>query len=597
MTYSSRRQTQVWIFCVFVAWISSRGLQAQAPVDPSSGVDARVNYASLTQFGPWDDRNYALTHDDLELLSPEEASLDLPIPAFFRVALRRELDLPQRGRWQYPLSAPEIFQRRFGGFQVRGRHYRRLKRVDGRLRLDLSAPSVVSSASAAVELDGTSRVSSPAGSAESAVAVRPGDPLRLIAASNGPEFSAVWVHLSTDGGVTWQRVALPEDDTSADPTVAWSADGSRAYFASLASCQQPGGCDLHVYRSDDGGLTWNGLEQVTPGDPRREFGKPADKEYLHVDTHPDSPFHDRVYLVWWGFGLGMRVAHSTDFGNSWSIAVVPGAQGIGADLVSDRSGRLFLLWHDPTQRRVLVSRSTDGGVTFEAPTQVAVNSGSFRFTPPAQGARGVAMILSADADLTGGPNADSLYATWSDLVVEESVYEAGATVAGASGAGDAGGDHSRVVVARSHDGGQTWQESSPHPIADSLTVDRFNPWLVVDTSGHLHVTFYSTLRDPSRTSVDLMRSVSVDGGATWSHPHRLTEVSSSSPNDIFQFGDYNGLAVLAGQAVATFTDNRDETGAGVDSVDIYVAGFATGASIFADGFESGGTEAWSSGRR
>ncbi len=578
----SRRQLQLGLFGVMAVCLGSSGLLAQAPIDPSRGVDARVDYASLVAFGPWDDRNYALTQEALDLLSPEEASLDLPIPAFFRVVLRRELDLPQYGAWQYPLSAPEIFQRRFGGFQVRGRHYRQLHRINGRLRLDLSAPTVKDTTST-VALDGTSRVSSPSGSAESAVAVRPGDPQRLIAASNGPDFSAVWTHLSTDGGASWQRTTVPLDETSADPTVAWSADGTKAYFGSLASCGQAGGCDLHLYRSDDGGQSWGGLEQETPGDPRREFGQPADKEYLHVDTHSESPFLDRVYLVWWGFGQGMKVAHSADFGNTWSTTVVAGAQGIGADLVSDRSGRLFLLWHDPTQQAVLVARSTDGGATFEVPTQVATNNASFRFTPPAQGARGVAMIITADADLTGGLHDGSLYAAWSDRVTA-GVRAAGSDV------------HSRIVVARSRDGGVTWQESSPHPTADSLTVDRFNPWLAVDASGHLHMTFYSTLRDPSRTSVDLMRSVSMDGGVTWSEPRRLTAVASQSPNDEFQFGDYNGLAVLAGQAVATFTDNRDEAGGSVDSVDIYAAGFATGESIFADGFESGDTGAWSSSR-
>ncbi len=47
--------------------------------------------------------------------------------------------------------------------------------------------------------------------------------------------------------------------------------------------------------------------------------------------------------------------------------------------------------------------------------------------------------------------------------------------------------------------------------------------------------------------------------------------------------------------VAIFTDNRNEGGGATDSVDVYAAGRQLSASevIFSDGFESGGTTAWS----
>ena len=559
---------------------ASADLPSAVFIETSRGVDSRVDYPSLIRFGPWDDRNYVLTLEDLALLSPNEATLDLPMPAFFRVVLRRELDLPTSGALQYPLSAPEIFRARFGGFQVAGRTVHRLQRLDGRLRLDLREPAgTAAEVGQPVE---THRVSSPEGSSESAVAVRPGEPGRLIAASNGPDFSAVWTHLSTDGGVTWQRTELPLDVTSGDPTVDWSMDGSKAYVAALAGCEQPGGCELHVYRSGDGGATWTDFEMETPGDPRRELPQSADKEYLHVDTHPASPFADRVYLVWWAFSDGMQVARSADQGHFWQTLALPSAVGVGADLTTDRAGRLFLLWHDPNLRQVLVARSDDGGASFGAPQAVASNSASFRFELPAQAIRNVAMIVSADSDTTDGPFADSLYAAWPD------------TVDPPNAVGGAEENHGRVVVARSRDGGQTWQTTLPHDTADSDTVDRFNPWLQVDASGHVHLTFYSTLRHPDRLSVDLMRTVSVDGGVTWSTPRRLTAVASRSPGDAFQFGDYNGLAVLAGQAVATFSDNRNENGGSGDSVDIYAAAFSVGEPVFSDGFEGGDMSAWSS---
>ena len=66
-----------------------QGVLAQN-IDQSRGVDPRVDYESLTRYGPWDDRNYGLMLEDIELLAPNEHELKNPIPAFFRVEMRRE---------------------------------------------------------------------------------------------------------------------------------------------------------------------------------------------------------------------------------------------------------------------------------------------------------------------------------------------------------------------------------------------------------------------------------------------------------------------------------------------------------------------------
>jgi hypothetical protein len=85
-------------------------------IDQTRGVDQRVDYSSLVKFGPWDDRNYKLTMEDLSYLSPDEENLKDPIPAFFRVELRKEMpELRKNGPAQYPRSAVQLFQRRYGG--------------------------------------------------------------------------------------------------------------------------------------------------------------------------------------------------------------------------------------------------------------------------------------------------------------------------------------------------------------------------------------------------------------------------------------------------------------------------------------------------
>jgi hypothetical protein len=71
------------------AFSAARAADVEVSINPVLGTDARVDYARLLDYGPWDDRNYALTQEDLALLAPNEAELYDPIPAFFRVELRR----------------------------------------------------------------------------------------------------------------------------------------------------------------------------------------------------------------------------------------------------------------------------------------------------------------------------------------------------------------------------------------------------------------------------------------------------------------------------------------------------------------------------
>ena len=82
----------------------------------SRGVDQRVDYAALEKYGPWDDRNYNLTAEDLEYLSPDEHELQNGLPAFFRVELRKEMThLRRSGPAQYPRAALNLFELRYGG--------------------------------------------------------------------------------------------------------------------------------------------------------------------------------------------------------------------------------------------------------------------------------------------------------------------------------------------------------------------------------------------------------------------------------------------------------------------------------------------------
>ena len=580
------RTSKIWsaladsLFALLVLSLPLAPASAQT-IDQSRGIDARVDYQALAQFGPWDDRNYQLTQEDVALLSDDEHLQTEGIPAFYRVHLRRTMDLRTSGPAQYPRSGLPRFLNRYGGFLYEGKIYRNMDKVDGRwvLRLDdgLTFDEVWVGTKA---LDGEARVTNPTGAAESAVAFNPLDTDIVIAGSNGPG-GGQRMHFSTDGGETWtQAAALPLGGTCCDPTVAWSSDGTKGYTATLGS-------SVFFYRTGDNGQTWTDLDTEPGNDPRRELGGGVDKEYLHVDLHPTSPHLDNIYLTWHQ-GNVMQFARSTDFGHTWSapIAFTADPRGIGSDITTDTSGNIYYFYPgfnaSFTESQILLKTSTDGGASFAAGTTVVETlEGVFDFPIPSMDTRNVFIYVSADSDRTGGPFNDSIYAAWTDNSNADS--------------GNPANNHARIQVGTSRDGGATWTITTPHETADQNSVDRYHQWLSVGPDGTVHVIFYDTRQDPTRESVDVYHSFSTDGAQTWSAPSRLTTVTSPKINNGFEFGDYNGLDVVMNDLIAIFTDNRSEDGGGGNSVDVYAVGTQVGsnAEIFTDGFESGDTTAWS----
>lgn len=568
------------VLTVMIVLLCAASAPAQTIVQ-SRGVDARVDYASLTDYGPWDDRNYQLTQDDLTLLGEGERDLTVRAPLFYRIELRERFgNLPTTGPVQYPRSTLPRFLTEYGGFLIDGVLYRKAKLVGDRYLVDTSEPWMTEQDYEDLgpkALTGDVRVTTPVGAAESAVAINPVDPNLVVSGSNGPG-SGQKMQYSTDGGETWSpAAALPLGNTCCDPTVAWSSDGSKAYAATL------GGSSVYIYRSADNGQTWTDLDTEPGADPRREVGGGTDKEYLHVDTVSTSACLDTIYLTWHE-GNTMKFSRSTDRAHTWSspVSLSSGGSemGIGSDIASDKNGRIYYIWPAYSSKKILVRTSEDCGVTFNPTVEVASTQASFDFPIPSMDNRYAWVYLGAAADLGGGPYAGSVYAAWTDTTGPES--------------GTASNNHARIQVAYSRDGGATWNTSTPHETADADTVDRWNQWLAVGPDGTVHVVFYDTRNDPTRRSVDLYWSASTDGAVTWSTPVKLTSEISPHMEDFFQFGDYNGLDVVADQLISVFTDNRNEGGGASDSPDIYAAGQTAGSSaIFADGFESGSTGAWS----
>lgn len=543
------------------------GAQAANRVDPARGVDPTVDYAALMHIGPWDDRNYQLTADDLALLSPDERSARDPVPAFFRVELRRgNPGLRRSGRAQYPRSALQRFERKYHGYLIDGRIYRGIQRLDDGSFEVLLVKGRTEAQYTQAMLATETRVSGPAhGDAETAIAVNPANTNRVIAGSNDVSAGQnMWY--SADGGSTWSAAgALAGANICCDPTVAWSGTGTRAYTATL-------GNGVYVYRSTDNGQTWSTNVTV----PTTNVN--VDKEYLHVDTQAGSPFFENVYVCW-HLNNVQKFSRSTDLGVTFSSPLTfnSAPTGIGCDLTSDSSGNVYYFYPADGTQQILVMKSTNGGTSFAAPVVVAATQGSFDFPIPAISTRHAFIYTSADVDLSNSAFRNTLYVAFTDST--------------AATGGTAANNHARIQVAYSRDAGATWQVRTPHATADANTVDRFHPWMKVDNNGRVHVVFYDTRNSAGRTGVDFYYSYSETGGDTWTAPTRLTSITMPKPGDSFEWGDYNGLDMVLTKALGIYTDNRSED-AGGNSVDAYATGdFAvTGPlpaanAIFANGFE------------
>lgn len=519
-----------------------------AMIDQSRGADQSVDYASLRKFGPWDDRNYDLTAADIALLPANDRYIH-NVPAFFKVLKRKEFVAEGRPLLDelYPRETDKEFAFRYGGLLQNGVLNRRGLGIYSHPDPQ-SPPKRLTWATdplpnAPVEGEGPM-----SGDNETGIEYNPANPNIVIAGSNGP--GGQHMNYSSDGGVTWQHAGvLPS--TCCDPASDWSSDGLVAYTASLGSGFGSGFRTV-VYRSTNNGQTWSPAVRVSNAS--------SDKEYIHVDRSASSPHRDNVYASWHE-GNTQMFARSTDRGLTFStpLAFSSDERGIGSDLTTDASGRVYYAWPSTTggSAEIWVKTSTDGGVSFGPAVMAYDLRGRFDFAIPSMETRRAFIYVSADVDQSGGPHNGRVYLAFTD----EAPNSPG------NGSGSASASHGWIQVVYSDNQGATWQvAATPHAVADQATVDRFHPWLDVDATGNVHLGFYDTRNSVNRTGVDFYYVVSSDGGASWIEETRVSAAVSVNITDGQEWGDYNGLSVSSANRVAmSWTDNRVVSGSPVQA--------------------------------
>ena len=342
---------------------------------------------------------------------------------------------------------------------------------------------------------------------ETAIAVDPNNPLRIVSGANdyvtrtwsctvsGTPCSALGdgysgTYFSNDGGQTWccvssdpshlgtlipgvERLTGGIYDAGGDPSVAFDSHG-HVYYAGLGFDRTSPPNTVTVSRGtfeSSGKLSWGSPTFINPTTSPSTLN---DKEWIAVDSTVSSPFRDRVYVTWTRFIFNahngnyvqspISLAYSTDGGTTFSAPQLISANVLysqGSRPVVGPDGTLYVFWNGATRLAALDSiwmvKSTDGGVTWSKPVAV---SQVVDIIPVADTAFRVNSYPAAAA----APNGD-LYVTWSSLMSD--------TGGGLCPAVTNSGCHAAALYSKSTDGGASW--SAPALVFPALDASNRTP--------------------------------------------------------------------------------------------------------------------------
>lgn len=491
-------------------------------------------------------------NQDFRILAPEEADDQLAVPLWLRVAWRKahpEIRLPRRNPVTgYPLVLKDI-------------HAWLLSHSDLKAGPD-DPPGLAEKVSIGTNLR-TSGAQTAARS-ESDIRINPWNASLIVAASNNIQTSGrQGMYWSTNAGGTWGQTLLTlasGDSFHSDPTVDWTSNGTA--WSTTLGITTGFLTRLRVYRSTNNGATWT-FDSTASGSQTA-----VDKQMIWVDRGNNSPYVNNLYAIWHN-GLpayfNVRNAQTGAWGTPFQLS---GAESvgntIGADVRTNVSGHVFAFWPTDGNRQIFVRKSTTGGAnaaSFSPAVAVASaysNPGAAGIAVPAFANRKILTYVSGGAYRAPSVfgTKDNVYASWVDL----------SGAAGCNSPGQAPGTNvssdckTRVWFTRSTDGGATWE--AKRMINDQAgRNDQFNQWLTVDdTNGTLAIIYYDTVDDPGRKKTHVYYQASLDHGATWSAPFRITTAQTdetvAGAELGNQYGDYNSLSGVARNFFPSWTDRR-----------------------------------------
>jgi hypothetical protein len=388
--------------------------------------------------------------------------------------------------------------------------------------------------------------------------------LAAVSFNGGTSYVNPWAEFSacSDRPETPEFEHLPR---ATDPWVSFDAAG-RAYQVGLPIIDGSlaGEAAITTSYSDDGGLSWSAPVDVTRQDD------PAGAVFLDKQSITADPYQaGRAWATWIQGNLpgenisAAKLAHAfsyrgtpmisrtVDGGQTWSTPTAMTNANLyaqGNQIVVEPDGTLIdsqaILFKGSGIQPNLnglymaVMRSTDGGVHWSSPTNIAPIR-TVGETADGQPLRVGDYLPDLAVDAATG----TLYITWADGL---------------------GGTTNKIVLSRSTDGGRHW--STPTVVSHHNSAQSFNHAVAVGNDGELAVLYYDDARNDRKPGIptDVYLRHSAEGGSTWSAPQLLTSFDfANAPIARGYFvGDYQGLAAIGPRGLIAFfgvTGNQPES--------------------------------------
>ncbi len=280
-----------------------------------------------------------------------------------------------------------------------------------------------------------------------------------------------------DGGKTWTFPGVLTPGTfRSDPVLDADAEGNFYYYNIRSHLPDHG----DIFRSTDGGRTWFG--------PFFAYG--GDKPWMIVDRSLGQG-RGNVYAAWPG-----RFARSWNGGQAFEEPV--GGLSAGGSLCVTADGAVYTITNSSDAFGAGVYRSTNASDPETPPLfekMAYAPLGGYSSGGGGANPRGLGHSW-IDVDLSDGPFRDSLYALGSVQT----------------------GLHMEVHLARSVDGGETWE--GPIRVNDDPVTNRASQWFaamsVSEQTGRIDVVWNDGRTALNDNEFELYYAYSTDGGRTFS---------------------------------------------------------------------------------
>jgi hypothetical protein len=322
---------------------------------------------------------------------------------------------------------------------------------------------------------------------------------------------------STDGGQTWTFPGSIDPGVfHSDPVLDYDNAGTM-YYNSLASLHATSEYPCYVYKSNDGGMSWNNGVYIGGGD----------KQWMTIDR-TGGMGEGNIYSSWSSYyshcppGFFTR---STDRGDHFDACTsLPEDLHWGTEAVGN-NGELYIAGRSLFTDDVRVAKSTDAQDAALEPSWATVSSadlGGVLRHGAGINPDGIMGQISVDVDRSDGPGQHNVYVLASVKPFTSS-------------------DQADVMFSKSTDGAMNWSKA-PTKINDDddLTNTQWFGTMSVAPNGRIDAIWLDTRDQPDSDHSALYYSYSIDEGTTWSVNEKLSDTfdpHTGYPNQD-KMGDY-----------------------------------------------------------